>query len=83
MSRRATGNQWRRRRAVLRLYGPVCWLCDGEIDMELTARNPNSLAAFSLDHVVPYSVIRSNAIENLRPAHRFCNENHAVYSGLG
>jgi 5-methylcytosine-specific restriction endonuclease McrA len=57
---------WGGRRAVrLRLltlgeYGTVCWLCGRD-------------GADSADHLLPRSMGGSDALENLRPAHRVCN----------
>jgi 5-methylcytosine-specific restriction endonuclease McrA len=57
---------WGGRRAVrLRLttlgeYGTVCWLCGRD-------------GADSADHILPRSLGGSDALENLRPAHRTCN----------
>jgi 5-methylcytosine-specific restriction endonuclease McrA len=57
---------WGGRRAVrLRMmtlgeYGTVCWLCGRD-------------GADSADHVLPRSRGGSDALENLRPAHRACN----------
>jgi 5-methylcytosine-specific restriction endonuclease McrA len=41
-------------------YGTVCWLCGRD-------------GADSADHVLPRSRGGSDALENLRPAHRACN----------
>jgi 5-methylcytosine-specific restriction endonuclease McrA len=45
---------------VLRLYGTVCALCGGE-------------GADTKDHIIPRSLGGSDALDNLRPAHRRCN----------
>jgi 5-methylcytosine-specific restriction endonuclease McrA len=45
---------------VLSTYGTVCHLCGGQ-------------GADSPDHVIPRSKGGSNALDNLRPAHRGCN----------
>lgn len=67
------------RRALLKRYGPYCWLClaggkteaEAEIDLEL--RFPDPLC-FTRDHVKPRSKGGSDAIANQRPAHKVCNE---------
>jgi 5-methylcytosine-specific restriction endonuclease McrA len=50
--------------------GASCHICNQEIDFSLPGREP--LAA-SIDHLVPRAVGGSNALENLRLAHRQCN----------
>jgi 5-methylcytosine-specific restriction endonuclease McrA len=49
--------------------GWVCWLCGGTIDPHATEVG----ARWSMDHVVPISRGGTNALDNLRPAHRACN----------
>ena len=55
---------------VLAYYGPTCHLCGKTIDT--TLRNPHRMA-YVIDHVVPLSKNGTNALDNLRPSHRFCN----------
>jgi len=57
--------------AVLKRWGPVCWLCGEVIDLELPWPNP---ACFTRDHVKPRSLKGSDSIRNQRPAHKVCNE---------
>lgn len=84
--RRSTSDktgQWSRRRQreqiIARWYGSLCHICltrgftdhRAVIDLTLPWTSPWS---FSRDHVVPRSHGGSDEIENLRPAHRSCNE---------
>lgn len=52
------------RRDVEATHGRVCWLC--LLPISLPAR-------VSLDHVIPVQYGGTNAMENLRPAHKRCN----------
>lgn len=56
---------------LLKRDGNVCWLCDTDIDMELKYPDPGCATR---DHVVPRSRGGSNALRNLRLAHKYCNE---------
>ncbi len=47
----------------------VCWLCGGDIEMELPYTHPR---AFTLDHVVPLAA-GGDMYGETRPAHRECN----------
>lgn len=49
--------------AVARQYGSTCWLCEQPIQDE----------AVSGDHVQPVTYGGGNDLENLRPAHAWCN----------
>lgn len=60
----------RQRRAILARWGPVCWLCGKGIDLTLAWPDPR---CFTRDHVLPRSKGGTDALENLRPAHRNCN----------
>lgn len=55
---------------VIEAYGSTCWLCRRPIDLAASGRSKWGL---TLDHVLPRSLGGSNAIENLRPAHHYCN----------
>ena len=43
--------------------GGKCWLCDREL----------SIAEFTKDHVIPKSLGGRGEIDNLMPAHQYCN----------
>lgn len=53
----------KRRFAIYRAYEGICWLCNLHV-----SRND-----FSIDHVIPRSKGGTNAIDNLRVAHKVCN----------
>ena len=60
----SSGNEYKALRAkVTATYGTNCHLCGGPI-------KPTDL---TLDHVIPRSKHGDNSLENLRPAHRWCN----------
>ena len=60
---------------VLELYGTVCHICQGDIDM--TAPRKTSFKGYELglhiDHVVPLAKGGSHTLENVRPSHAICN----------
>jgi 5-methylcytosine-specific restriction endonuclease McrA len=61
-------NDRQRRSRVRRLAerdGDLCWLCRGEFGEGRLLR--------TVDHVVPASAGGSDALENLRLAHKVCN----------
>lgn len=60
----------KRRAEVVAIHGATCNICGDEIDLTLD-RNDNM--ALSMDHLIPRYYGGTNAIENLRPAHRRCN----------
>jgi 5-methylcytosine-specific restriction endonuclease McrA len=59
-------------RALRPILPPVCWICGGDIDRTLPAKNKWS---WTLDHVVPLAQRPELAFDesNLRPAHMWCN----------
>jgi 5-methylcytosine-specific restriction endonuclease McrA len=71
----------RLRVAVIATYGVNCWLCGKPIVKGLgKARASTDLDGFSVDHVVPVALGGTNDLDNLRPAHRQCNnERHWRY----
>jgi 5-methylcytosine-specific restriction endonuclease McrA len=76
-SRRSTSDKTgqatraRLKEAVLKRWGPVCWLCDEAIDLQLCWPAPG---CFTRDHVKPRSLKGSDSVRNQRPAHKVCNE---------
>ena len=60
------------RRAAARLRRtaePICWICGGDIDLELPHTHADS---FTADHVEPLA-LGGSPVGELRPAHRSCN----------
>ncbi|GAA2414313.1 hypothetical protein GCM10010404_85540 [Nonomuraea africana] len=68
------GGNWPRIRKLCFLtYGTVCHICNEQIDMSLSATNPRSPLAPSVDHLVPKANGGTDTLSNLRPAHVRCN----------
>ena len=59
-----------KRSAVFRRDGPRCWLCGGHV----RPAHYNMERCATLDHVIPVSKGGPDDVENLRIAHKFCNE---------
>ena len=61
---------------VITLYGTTCHLCDDPIDLD-APRSSRSGSGWErglhLDHVTPLSKGGTHTIENVRPAHGWCN----------
>ena len=69
-----SGHRWRELRKRLRAeLPPVCSICGGYIDRALTYPDPWS---WTLDHALSLADFPelAEAVENLRPAHKRCNE---------
>lgn len=61
---------------VIDLYGNVCYICSQEIDLSASRRSgigENWQNGLHIDHVIPLSKGGPDCIENVRPAHAFCN----------
>jgi 5-methylcytosine-specific restriction endonuclease McrA len=61
---------------VLDLYGTICYLCKEEIDLEAPRRvgwGAGWQRGLHFDHVIPVSKGGADAIDNVRPAHAYCN----------
>jgi 5-methylcytosine-specific restriction endonuclease McrA len=56
---------------IIERYGMTCYLCLRPILFGTTSMHP---AALTLDHVVPIAQGGRDTEDNLRPAHRACNE---------
>ena len=60
---------------VLEEYGPICYLCEADIDLSL----PRKIGVagwekgLHLDHVTPISKGGPDCLENVAPAHAICN----------
>lgn len=54
---------------LVELRGSTCWLCELPVEGERV----------SGDHVVPVAYGGTNALENLRPAHTYCNRQRGEY----
>jgi 5-methylcytosine-specific restriction endonuclease McrA len=65
---------------IINKYGTNCHLCNGEIDLNAPrqARKKGPLGqgwekGLHIDHVVPIALGGSDTLDNVRPAHAFCN----------
>lgn len=63
------------RRRVYERDGYVCWLCGEKVRLDVS---PHANTAASLDHVIPVSKGGKWSMENLRTAHRSCNDARGV-----
>jgi ribosomal protein S27AE len=61
----------RLRPLVLARYGMTCYLCAGPILYGTDSVHP---LALTMDHLMPVSMGGRDTVDNLRPAHRACNE---------
>jgi len=69
--------KWRYRQDELTdLYGTDCYLCGNEINFDAPAKvgDPGWELGFHPDHVVSLSRGGEDVIENIRPAHAYCNQ---------
>lgn len=76
MPRPGNSRRMRRQRkhaviGLLKIYGPVCQICDQPIDLALSPEHPMGL---TIDHVIPLNRGGSNHFANLQLAHRLCNQ---------
>jgi len=55
---------------IIERWGTICYLCNEEIDLEASRRNPEGL---HLDHVIPISKKGCDIIDNIKPTHAHCN----------
>jgi 5-methylcytosine-specific restriction endonuclease McrA len=65
------GRHWENLKRIARIEQPDCWLCHKPIDWQAHWMHPT---AFTLDHVIPKSRGGTDHPDNVRSAHRRCNE---------
>lgn len=63
-----------KRKTIRMRDGDVCWICGCPIDFSLPRRHAE---AATLDHVIPRSKGGENHNDNLKLAHRVCNQKRA------
>lgn len=64
---RTGSRRYRRNREAVLSVSDVCWICGRP-------------GADTADHVVPHALGGSDAVDNLRPAHRSCNARRGIGS---
>lgn len=67
--------EWYSPQQVLELYGTDCHICNKPIDLNAPrgTGKPGWENGLQIDHVHPLSKGGSDTIDNLRPAHGYCN----------
>lgn len=60
---------------VLELYGTDCHICEGPISLDAPRQcgKPGWELGLQIDHVFPLSKGGSDTLDNVRPAHGYCN----------
>jgi hypothetical protein len=66
------------RRAKWQCQMPVC-LCPGGRPIDRALRGKDSPWAPSIDHIIPRAAGGVDALENMRAAHRWCNQAKEKY----
>ena len=62
---------WQIKKLLVRIrHERVCWLCGEAIPMVAA----HDYDAYSIDHVIPQALGGLDAVDNLRPAHKWCNQ---------
>lgn len=68
-------SEWYSPQQVLEAYGTDCHICDGPIDLD-APRGTGKLGwemGLQIDHVIPLSKGGPDVMDNVRPAHGYCN----------
>lgn len=58
---------------VLERWGSLCHICGIAIDLSLPRHAKDNKWGLHLDHVIPLAKGGNHTLENVRPAHGFCN----------
>jgi 5-methylcytosine-specific restriction endonuclease McrA len=68
-------NGWSRD-MVLETYGTTCHICKATIDLTAPRQVgvPGWESGLHLDHIIPISKGGKDTLENVRPAHAYCNQ---------
>jgi 5-methylcytosine-specific restriction endonuclease McrA len=74
-NRFSNGFEYYKESEVLNLYGPICHICNVDIDLfaPRLAGASGWEVGLHIDHVVPLSKGGSDTLDNVRPAHGSCN----------
>jgi len=64
---------------VIQQNGVTCYLCQEPIDLQAPRRvgQPSWEQSLHIDHVIPLSKGGTNALDNLKPCHAYCNQKKA------
>lgn len=67
--------EWYSPMQIVELYGTDCHLCNEPIDFDAPRQcgKPGWEKGLQIDHVIPLSKGGSDLIDNVRPAHGYCN----------
>ena len=67
--------EWYSPMQIVELYGEDCHLCNEPIDLDAPRQcgQPGWEKGLQIDHVIPLSKGGHDLIDNLRPAHGYCN----------
>jgi 5-methylcytosine-specific restriction endonuclease McrA len=67
--------EWYSPKQILDMYGTDCHICNKAIDLDAPRQcgKPGWENGLQIDHVIPLSKGGNDLIENLRPAHGYCN----------
>lgn len=67
--------EWYSPQQILELYGTDCHICNKPIDLNAPRQvgKPGWENGLQIDHVHPLSKGGSDTVDNLRPAHGYCN----------
>lgn len=60
-------------------HGNICYLCEGEIDLNLPPGLPGSP---EIEHIEAWSQGGGNDISNLRPSHKLCNGKKSDFDAI-
>jgi hypothetical protein len=68
-------SEWYSPQQVLEAYGTDCHICDGPIDLDAPrgTGKPGWEMGLQIDHVIPLSKGGPDVMDNVRPAHGYCN----------
>jgi 5-methylcytosine-specific restriction endonuclease McrA len=67
--------EWYSPQQILDMYGTDCHICNNTIDLDAPRQcgKPGWENGLQIDHVIPLSKGGPDTIDNLRPAHGYCN----------
>lgn len=63
-------------RKAVKQRGEPCHICGQAIDYDAPHLDPGE---FTIDHIIPFSKGRADALHNVAAAHRYCNRLKSAY----